>query len=139
MLETQRFVRANASTLLATAIEWALVTVLVGRHVSYLLAAAIGSILGALMDFSLKRKWAFMRRGKASLKSESARYVGVSAASLALNLLVAFLLVHILHVMPVPGVIAASIVVGALWNYPMHRLFVFPDTNARAAVRTKAA
>jgi putative flippase GtrA len=25
----------------------------------------------------------------------------------------------------VPGVIAASIVVGVAWNYPLHRLYVF--------------
>ena len=137
-LEIQKFLRANASTLLATGIEWALVSVLVGFHVSYLVAAAIGSLLGAVMDFAVKRKWAFMRRGKNSLRAESTRYIIVSAMSLGFNLLVAYLLVNVAHMMAIPAVIAASIVVGALWNYPMHRLFVFPDTNARAAVRKAA-
>lgn len=139
VLEVRRFIRANASTSLATGIEWILVSVLVGSHVSYLIAAAFGSLVGAVMDFSLKRQWAFIRRGTGSLRAESARYVAVSAISLGLNLAVAYLLVHMLHVMAVPGVIAASIVVGALWNYPTHRLFVFPDVAARVAVRSAAS
>lgn len=134
-LEIRRFLRANASTLLATGIEWALVTVLVRSSVNYLLAAGAGALLGAMMDFSLKRKWAFIRRGTGSLQAESARYVFVSALSLGWNLLVAFLLVHVLRVAAIPGVIAASVVVGALWNYPMHRLFVFHEPTARNSVR----
>lgn len=137
-LEIRRFVRANASTLLATGIEWALVTVLVRSNISYLIAAGVGALLGAVMDFSLKRRWAFIRRGAGSWQAESARYVLVSALSLGWNLLVAFVLVHVLHVAPIPGVIAASIVVGALWNYPMHRLFVFPDSAVHAALRQVA-
>ena len=56
--------------------------------------------------------------------------------SLGWNLLIAFVLVHWMHVAPIPGVIGASIVVGVLWNYPMHRLFVFPELHrVRAALR----
>ena len=68
-----------------------------------------------------------MRRGHDTLGAESARYVLVSALSLGWNLLIAYALVHLLHVAPIPGVIAASVLVGAFWNYPLHRLFVFPD------------
>lgn len=137
-LEIRRFVRANASTLLATGIEWGLVTVLVQNRVSYLIAAGVGAFLGAVMDFSLKRQWAFIRRGTGSLRGESTRYVVVSGLSLGWNLAAAYTLVHVLHVAPIPGVIAASILVGALWNYPLHRLVVFPDTGATASVRRAA-
>lgn len=135
-LELERFLRANASTLLATAIEWALVTVMVRSGGSYLLAAGLGACVGALMDFALKRQWAFMRRGTRSLRSESIRYVIVSALSLGWNLLTAYALVHVLKIPAVPGVIAASVLVGACWNYPLHRLFVFPDVSGNGLLRT---
>lgn len=126
-LEIQRFARANASTLLATAMEWGLVTVLVKSGGHYLVAAGVGAVLGAVTDFTLKRRWAFMRRGSRSLRIESLRYVLVSALSLGWNLLAAYGLVHWLRVPPIPGVIAASVLIGALWNYPLQRFFVFPD------------
>ncbi|MEO7363707.1 MAG: GtrA family protein [Gemmatimonadaceae bacterium] len=134
-LEIQRFARAHASTLLATGIEWGLVTAVVGSGGNYLIAAAAGAFLGALMDFALKRQWAFMRRGTGSLRAESSRYVVVSVLSLGWNLLTSYALVHRLHVPPIPGVIVASVMVGTLWNYPLHRLFVFPEVPALALHR----
>lgn len=134
-LEIQRFARANASTLLATAIEWGLVTVLVRSGSHYLWAAGIGALVGAVLDFALKRQWAFMRRGAGSLGAESVRYVIVSGLSLGWNLLAAYGLVHLLHISAIPGVIAASVLVGAFWNYPMHRLFVFPEVTSGDLLR----
>lgn len=134
-LETQRFVRANGSTLIATAVEWALVTVLVRLGAHYLIAAGFGALTGAGMDFALKRQWAFMRRGTGSLRAESTRYVIVSALSLGWNLLVAYALVRRLHLSPIPGVIAASLLVGTLWNYPLHRWFVFPQITSALLLR----
>ena len=98
----------------------------------YLLAAGIGALVGAMMDFGLKRQWAFMRRGTGSLRAESVRYLIVSALSLVWNLVMAYVLVHWLHISPVPGVIAASVLVGTFWNYPLHRFFVFPQVSPRA-------
>ena len=53
------------------------------------------------------------------------RYLWVSAVSLAVNLPVAYGLVDGLGIPAVPGVIAASILVGVAWNYPLHRWYVF--------------
>ncbi len=129
-IEIQRFVRANTSTLLATGIEWGLVTILVRSGAYYLVAAALGALLGATMDFALKRKWAFMRRGAGSLHTESTRYFLVSVLSLGWNLGSVFGLVHWLHVPALPAIIGTSVLVGVLWNYPLHRLFVFPQDAA---------
>lgn len=126
-LEVRRFLRANSSTLLATALEWGLVSALVRAQISYLIAAGIGATVGAVMDFSIKRRWAFLRHSMRSLHAESGRYLVVSALSLGWNLLVSFTFVHFMHLPPIPGVIAASVIVGVLWNYPMHRLLVFRD------------
>ncbi len=131
--EARRFVRANLSSAIASGLEWLLVTgtVVAGGH--YLLAAAAGAVTGAVVDFTLKRRWAFDRPRRASVEREGLRYVIVSAASLALNLPVAYGLVDGLKVPPAPGVIAASIVVGLAWNYPLHRLYVFRRARPPAA------
>jgi putative flippase GtrA len=131
--EVGRFFRANLSSTIATGIEWALVTGLLLLGLHYLAAAAVGAATGAVADFSLKRHWAFDRLRKGGLHHEGFRYLLVSAGSLLLNLLVAYLLVERLGSPKVPGVIGASLVVGVLWNYPLHRNFVFRSGPAPAA------
>lgn len=129
-LELTRFLRANASSILATGLEWVLVTILVAVHVHYLAATTVGATLGAVTDFTVKRHWAFMRGQVGSVHGEAVRYLLASGASLGWNLLVAYGLVDGLHVASVPGVIAASIIVGVAWNYPVHRHFVFHDRHS---------
>lgn len=123
--EIGRFVRANLSSTVASGLEYVLVTVLVVIGVHYLTAATAGAVTGALTDFALKRHWAFSRDSKDPLHHEGVRYLVVAAASLVLNLAVAYALVDGLHLPAVPGVIAASLVVGVIWNYPLHRYYVF--------------
>ncbi len=131
--EIGRFGRANLSSTIASGIEYALVTAMVvALHVHYLTAATAGAITGALIDFSLKRHWAFSRTSPAAVHHEGLRYLVVSAFSLGLNLALSYLLVDGLHLPAVPGVIGASLVVGFAWNYPLHRYFVFRPAHAGA-------
>ena len=124
--ELGRFLRANLASGVASGVEYVLVTCLVLAHVHYLYAATAGAVTGAIIDFSMKRWWAFDRSHMGSVHGEGLRYLAVSATSLAMNLLASYALVDGVGLPPVPGVIAASIVVGAVWNYPLHRYFVFP-------------
>jgi 2-hydroxy-3-keto-5-methylthiopentenyl-1-phosphate phosphatase len=126
LAEAGRFLRANLSSTAATALDWALVTALIWLGLHYLYAAAVGAAAGAVTDFALKRHWAFDRAVMGAVHHEGFRYLLVSGGSLGWNLLLAYGLVGGLGMAPVPGVIAASLVVGFLWNYPLHRLFVFP-------------
>jgi putative flippase GtrA len=134
--EARRFIRANLASGIASGLEWLLVTGLVVAGAYYLLAAAAGAVTGAVIDFSLKRHWAFDRAHRAGIGHEGLRYLAVSVVSLALNVAAAYGLVDGLGVPPVPGVIAASILVGFAWNYPLHRFYVFraaglPQRDAR--------
>lgn len=126
LIEFWRFVRAQVATGAATAVDWLLVTgtiaLLGGR--SYPLAVALGALAGAGTDFSIKRAWVFEPSG-GLWHGQAFRYALVSAASLAWNELLSWAAVDGLHLPAIPGVIGASILVGAAWNYPMHRLFVF--------------
>jgi putative flippase GtrA len=123
--EAARFVRANLASAAASGAEWALVTALVVAGVHYLFAAAAGAATGAIVDFALKRHWAFDRAHRAGVGREGLRYLWVSGVSLALNLPTAYGLVDGLGAPAVPGVIAASVLVGVAWNYPLHRWYVF--------------
>ncbi len=127
--EAGRFVRANLSSAIASGIAWLLVTGMVVAGAHYLLAAAVGAVTGAAIDFSLKRHWAFGRAHPASIGHEGLRYLVASAASLPLNLAAAYGIVDGLGVPAVPGVIAASVLVGVAWNYPLHRFYVFRGTT----------
>lgn len=133
--EIGRFVRANLSSTIASGVDYVLVTGLVLVGVHYLGAATAGAIAGAITDFSLKRHWAFDRTGIGAVHHEGLRYLVVSATSLALNLMLAYALVDGVGLPAVPGVITASIVVGFVWNYPLHRYYVFrvPSSKVRAA------
>ncbi len=130
--EIGRFLRANLSSTAATALDWALVTALTWAGVYYLVSAAVGAGAGAVTDFLLKRHWAFDRPSKGTVHAEGMRYLAASATSLVWNLAVAYALVDGLGMPAVPGVIAASIVVYAAWNYPLHRFFVFRHAAAPA-------
>ncbi len=129
-LEVRRFIRANASAVTATALDWFIVTALVALGVHYLIAAASGALAGAVADFWIKRHWAFMRGAKGAVHQEASRYVFASAISLGLNLVASYTFVDLLHFASVPGVIIASIIVGIAWNYPVHRFFVFPEQRS---------
>jgi putative flippase GtrA len=135
--EVRHFLRANVSSMTASGLDWVLVTALVVLRLHYLAAAAVGALTGAMADFSLKRHWAFRRVKTGAVHEESLRYLGTSAASLVWNLVAAYLIVDGLGMRPVPGVIAASIIVGVFWNYPLHRFYVFSEP-ARTSDRTGA-
>jgi putative flippase GtrA len=128
--EARRFVFANAASAIATGVDWALVTSLVLCGAHYLVAAAVGAASGAATDFSIKRYWAFDRAGRATLGREGLRYLLASATSLGLNLGAAWAMVDGFGAGAVQGVIAASMLVGVVWNYPVHRLYVFRDVPA---------
>jgi putative flippase GtrA len=122
--ELWRFTKAQLSTGAATAVDWGVLTGLIWAGLHYELAIAAGAFLGAATDFSIKRFWAF-ESSHLPMGAEAARYAFVSAASLALNCALAYLAVDILGAPKVAGAIGTSIVVGVLWNYPLHRLYVF--------------
>jgi putative flippase GtrA len=132
LAELWRFVKAQVSTGLATFLDWGTLTLLIFFGVYYQLAIAAGAFLGACTDFSMKRYWAFRSGGKTPVASEAVKYAWVSAASLGLNCALAYLFVDVLRLPKVPGAIGASVIIGVVWNYPLHRLYVFGRETSKA-------
>jgi putative flippase GtrA len=137
--ETAGFARAHVSSGCATAVNWVMVATLVPMAVHYLTAAAVGAVSGGVTDFMLKRHWAFHRVTRASMRREGSRYAIASSTSLLWNMAASHLMVGRLHLPAVPGVIAASVLVGIAWNYPMHRFFVFGHGHDADALETPDA
>jgi len=130
--ETWRFVKAQASALTATGVDWVLMSALIALGANLYLAVGAGALAGAITDFSIKRGWVFDARGGV-LRGQIGRYVLASALSLGWNELLTYLAVARLGLPKIPGAIGAAVVVGTLWNYPVHRLFVFRRPRAPVA------
>lgn len=128
-LEFIRFIKGQLSAGVATGVHWMTVSVLIFQQVFYVQAVIIGSAAGAITDFAIKKWWVFgtdIRRSH----HEVLRYAMVSGASAMLNGGVVYALVEWLGFHKAPSVGIASVLVGVLWNYPMHRLFVFSHVDA---------
>lgn len=130
--EIWRFARAWASALTATAVDWVLMSALIKLGANLYVAVGLGALAGAITDFSIKRGWVFEARG-GMLRGQIWRYVLASALSLGWNEVFTFVAVAKLGLPKIPGAIAAAVVVGTVWNYPVHRLFVFRRPRASTA------
>jgi putative flippase GtrA len=124
-LEVGRFLKAQVSSAVATALDWGLMTILILVGVYYVTAAVIGSVAGAITDFSVKKWWVFDAARRSNIEGQAARYALVSGIGAALNAGLSYALVDGLHIHKNIGVIIGSTIVGFGWNYPMHRVYVF--------------
>jgi len=130
-IEIVRFVRGQVSSAIATALDWGLMTALIFAGVYYVIAAASGAVTGAITDFSIKKWWVFDAARRQSLEKQAAKYALVSGTAAALSATLSYGLVDGLHIQKNIGVIIASTIVGFGWNYPMHRLYVFPSEKRK--------
>jgi putative flippase GtrA len=119
------FARHQVGALVATGVDFGVMVALVeGFEVSPVAATAVGASAGALTNFTLGRTWIFGSRS-GSVPGQAMRYALVSAASAAWNALGEHIVHDIAHVRYVLARALVALAVGLLWNFPMHRHFVF--------------
>lgn len=119
------FTRSQVSAMAATAVDFSVLFVLVEVfRVWYLGANAIGAASGAISNFYLNRFWTF-NGGFGSTRQQIFRYLMVSGASLALNSAGVGAFTEFLKFPYAGSKLISSLLVGVLFNYPMHRGFVF--------------
>jgi putative flippase GtrA len=117
--------RSQVASLIATAIDFSTLIFLVEvAHLWYVAATATGALLGAIVNFVLGRYWSF-RAGHGSIHGQAMRYAAVSGASLALNSAGVYLLTDKLGIHYALSRVIAAAVVGLIFNFPLHRHFVF--------------
>jgi putative flippase GtrA len=120
--EPARLLRHQAGALVATGVDFLTTVLLVWAGLSAVLATVCGAALGAVVNFSLGRRWIFQASG--AISSQAQRYALVSLGSLLLNAAGEGLLVHAgVHFFV--GRVIVAVTVSLLWNYPLQRRFVF--------------
>lgn len=122
--------KSQLSAALATAVDYcALVLMVEVLALYYVFSTALAALLGGVANFILNRRWAFQSSGR--VHHESAKYLCVWIGSLVLNVSLVWSLTEFLPLPYIISKIITSLSVGLLWNYPLHRYWVFsvPITN----------
>lgn len=118
------WVRHHAGAMIASGVDFlVMIAVVELGHANPVLATAVGAIMGALTSFLLGRTWVFHREDGAAT-GQALRYVLVAGTSLALNAGGELLLLRA-GLGYVRARVLVAILVSNLWNYPMHKFFVF--------------
>lgn len=122
------FYKSQLSSAAATALDWLVVfgsVELLGFW--YVVGTALGALAGAIFNFLLNRHWSFRAHGsnESAWHSQATRYALISGASLVLNTGGVYALTELTGIHYSFSVVGVSIAVGFLFNYPMHKHFVF--------------
>ncbi len=125
MRRWKRFSKAQVSALAATVVDFGTLVFLVELlHAAYPFGVATGAFAGAITNFFLNRHWSFQAVGS-PLRGQALRYVLVSAGSLVLNTLGVIFWTEALQLHYVQSKVLTAVLVGVLFNYPLHRDFVY--------------
>jgi putative flippase GtrA len=116
--------RHQIGAVAATAVDFVTMILCVHGGASPVAGTAVGASLGAVTNFSLGRKWIFPRQ-TGRVAGQVSRYALVSAASAGWNVLGEHLVHDRAHVQYVLARMLVAVAVSVLWNFPMHRQFVF--------------
>lgn len=132
------FSKSQLTALAATVVDFSTLTFCVEKLQFYVpWAVALGAFLGAITNFFLNRHWTFDGAADGKLPAQGLRYALVSAGSLGLNTLFVWLLTEKFGVYYLYSKIATSLVVGFIYNYPMHRFFVYTHAVTASKVKGK--
>ncbi len=120
------FLRYNASAYTATLFDYITFLVLRSEYVGiyYPVAKFIGGCVGATVAFLLGRNWTFNNKDVVVTK-QSLRFAAVVGGSILLNTAGTYLVTEGLHIDEKYSAIIVAIFVGACYNFPMQRYFVF--------------
>jgi putative flippase GtrA len=125
--------RHQAASLIATAVDFGVMTLSVELlGLPAVPATVVGALSGAVTNFQLGRHWVYAA-GDDHPAPQAARYALVSGASAGWNALGEYGLHDRLglHYLLARAIVAVA--VSLLWNFPMHRYFVFRSTSKGAA------
>lgn len=119
------FFKAQVSSLIATAIDFALTIFLVEViYVFEIVAAALGTITGGVVNFLLGRNWVF-KAGAQPVPKQAFRYVLVWIGNFFLNIAGMTFMVNLMHANYIFSKIFVSLLVGVFYNYLLQGKYVF--------------
>jgi len=119
------FSRAQVSSALATTVDFGLLFGLVEHAgVWYVAATAIGTLAGGITNFLVNRYWTFRASHKV-WHEQAFRYAIISVSSMLLNAGGVWAVTEWFGVHYSVSVVVVSALVGLLFNFPLHRHYVF--------------
>jgi putative flippase GtrA len=119
------FHRAQLSSLAATVVDFGTLVFLVEvGGVWYVAATAIGAALGAVTNFLLGRHWSF-KASHDQAHWQAVRYAIVSGGSLVLNSAGVYFFTDLIGIRYFESKVVTALLVGVLFNFPLHRAYVF--------------
>ncbi len=137
LAEGRVLVRASSSSLVATVVDGAAYQLILFGGLGYPVAALGGALLGAIVNFTLNRTWAFGSNGR-SLGSQVALYAFASLLTyLGLQACLS-VLVEVLHVAERLAWVPAKVLAWGAISYPLFRLVVFARPRAVPSSRGAA-
>lgn len=128
--------RHQLGALVATLVDFGTMIACVHAGLRPVSGTAIGAACGAIVNFTLGRRWIFPTGSPRRLDRQALRYAVVSLSSLGLNTLGEHVAHDLAHVQYVLARVLVAGVVGLGWNFPLHRGWVFaPRPGAERARR----
>ncbi|MDR1666975.1 MAG: GtrA family protein [Bacteroidales bacterium] len=133
------FVKAQTSSLIGGTCDYLIMiglTELFGLH--YTLSIVISGIVGAVVNFSINKTWAFYRREKAyrySLVQQLARFIIVVLNSIALKTAATYFFTETVHIDYRISRLTADLLVSLLFNYMLQRHWVFKSEKIKKGYR----
>jgi putative flippase GtrA len=120
-----QWVRHYIASIVATAVDYTtMVTLVELAHRDPVSATAVGAFAGAVANFTLGRVFTYAATDH-PIGAQAARYIVVSAGSLALNAAGEYLFAKVLGLQYIVARLVTSFVVSTAWNYPLQRFYVF--------------
>jgi putative flippase GtrA len=119
------YFRSQLAAGLATLADFVTMVALVelaGLH--YVMATALGAICGGVAAFSTNRHWSFLA-GHRAFGSQALRYALVWIGSLTLNCLLVYIMTDKVGLQYTWSKLLTALIVGACFNFPLHRYYVF--------------
>jgi len=119
------FLKAQGSSLLATAADYTMTFILFGVFgVWFPSAHAVGLVCGGIVNFLINRDWVFNGPGQ-RLRMQVARYFLVWCGNWLLNGIGVYLLVLHTDWNPFVSKVAVALLVGWTYNYLLQKKYVF--------------
>jgi len=105
-------------------------------HLHYTISIAIGGVVGAIVNFSINKSWAFRSKVypyEHSFRKQLIRFILVAVNSILLKMSGTYLLTTFLKIDYKISRIIADLIVSVVFNYMLQRYWVFkrgkPDVN----------